>query len=460
MPEPSVPPGYTATANGILLPTDLRASDALSDLRDPSAWLTAWSSGGRYGHSGVAVSPQTSLGLATYYACLNVLAQDCAKLPLPVLEELDRGRRKAREHRLWQILQYRFNDDMTAYVGRWLMTHHAAGWGNGYGLLLRDRSMTRTDGEITGIYPLHPSRVWPERDAEGHLVYRVRRGTGWRDQREVPETVPASDMLHLKGPSPDGLRGWSVCELAAESLGLSLAAQEYGAAFFGNSATPSGVLKHPARLSDQAAAHLKTSWQERHGGPGLSQGVAVLEEGMDWQAITIPPEQAQFLQTRLFQVPEVARWFRMGLHKIQDLTNAHYNNLEHQNLEHVIDTMQPWHIAWEQEIWVKLLAGTPYYVKHDTRALLRGDHAARAEYYRAMTQIGAYSINDVRELEDLNPIEGGDLHYLQIQYAPIERIADGTARPPRQRPTPVSPRAPSARVNGHRPSREEHDHAS
>jgi len=445
--SPAPPAGYTTSPSGLLVPTTLRA-DAVSDLRSPSAWAQSWARGPRV-VSRVPVSPQTSLALATYYACLNIIAQDCAKLPLPVYEELDRGRRKAREHPLWQVLQYRFNDDMTAYVGRWLMTHHAVGWGNGYGLILRHRSLDagQGEGEVTGIYPIHPARVLPMRDSTGALVYHVYRGTRLLDRAE-PTVVPAEDMLHLKGPSSDGLRGWSICEIAAESLGLSLAAQEYGAAFFGNSAQPSGVLEHPGRLGDMAARHLKESWLETHSGPGRSQGVAVLEEGMKFTPIAIPPEQAQFLQTRQFQVPEVARWFRMGLQKLAAMEHLHYNNMEHANLDHVTDTMQPWYVAWEQEIWVKLLHGTDYYVKHDTRALLRADHAARAAYYQALTQIGAYSINEVRELEDFNPIDGGDLHYLQIQYAPLEEIANGTARRARAVPPPLSPDAHTASRNG------------
>lgn len=453
MSEPNAPPGYTLTDAGLCMPTDLRA-DATSDLRHPTAWLADWALGGRRVHSGVAVSPQGSMALSAYYACLNVIAQDCAKLPLPVLQELDRGRTKVRTHPLWSILQRQFNADMTAYTGRWTMTHHAVGWGNGYGLILRDRSMTRTDGQVTGIYPLHPSRVWPTRDQDtGAIVYDVR-STGYRDTQNVPSRIPAADMLHLKGPTHDGLVGYSVCEMAAESLGLSLAAQEYGAAFFGNSAMPSGVLMHPATLKTEAQEHLKASWNERHGGPGRSQGTAVLEEGMTWQAITIPPEQAQFLQTRQFQIPEVARWFRMSLHKIADLTNAHYTNIEQQNVEHVTDTMMPWYVSWEQEIARKLLPEeTDLYVKHDTRALLRGDSAARAAYFQAMSQIGAYSPNDVLELEEMNPFEGGDEHFLQIQYAPIRKIVDGTARQPRPAPRPAGATDPAlaevAPRNGH-----------
>jgi HK97 family phage portal protein len=273
--------------------------------------------------------------------------------------------------------------------------------------------------------------------------------------------VPARDMLHLTGLGPDGLIGYSVAQLAAESLGLSLAAQRYGAAFFGNSGTPSGVLKHPQTLSTEAQARLKASWLEKLGSAGAQQGLTVLEEGMSFEAIAIPPEQAQFLETRQFQVREVCRWFRMQPHKIGDLADAHHTNIESQNIEHVTDTMLPWYVRWEQEIDRKLLAGTPYYTKHDVRGLLRGDSAARAAYYKDLFLVGAVSPNEIRELEDTNPYDGGDERFLQIQYAPVAKIVDGTARQPRSaRQRPLRPGDPSALVNGHRTAPEEPAHVS
>ena len=268
----------------------------------------------------------------------------------------------------------------------------------------------------------------------------------------------AEDMIHLKGLGPDGLCGYSVCQFAAESLGLSLAAQEYGASFFGNSALPSGVLKHPAALKPEAAKHLKESWQEVHGGSGRAHGVAVLEEGMAWEAITIPPEQAQFLQTREHGDLDICRWFRMPPSKIAILKDAHYNNMEHENLNYVVDTLTPWLVRWEQEMNRKLLLGTDFYAKHEVRSMLRGDHATRAAYYKDMFLVGAYSPNDILELEDMNPYEGGDERFLQIQYAPVRKIVDGTARQPTQVQRPVSMRDEAtasslkAHRNGHHPT--------
>ena len=444
MAELLAPPGYTTTESGLFMPVDLRA-DALSDLQHPTAWLADAFSGARV-HSGQAVSPQSSMALAAYYACLNVIAQDCAKLPFPVYRELDRGREKVRDHPLWRILQRVFNRDMTAYVGRYVLTHHAVGWGNGYGLILRDTSMTARDGKVTGIYPLHPSRVKPVRDQDtGEIVYDISQTARWpRETVDVPVRVPASDMLHLKGPSGDGLTGYSIAQVAAESLGLSLAAQEYGASFYGRSAIPAGVLTHPGKMDPKAVENLRERWEARR------NGTAVLEEGMKFEQLTIAPEQAQFLLTRGFQVLEICRWFRIQPHKIADLSNAHFTNIEQQNIEHVQDTMMPWYRMWESEVEMKLLADEPdVVVRHDARALMRGDSAMRAEYYKSLFMVGAYSPNDIREFEDMSPVEGGDERYLQIQYAPISRIADGTARQPRQTQRPSNTNGQTALRNGH-----------
>lgn len=449
MPESLAPPGYTAHESGLLLPVDLSASHfgGQTNSQTPDPWLVDWfAGGGRRSSAGQRVTPQGSLALPAYYACLNVIAQDCAKLPLVVYERMAEGRRKADEHWLWPIVMDEFNEDMTAYVGREVMSHHAPGWGNAYGFILRDRSMSRREGEVIGIYPIHPSRVWPERDdATGDLQYRVYRGDTLRQRtQDVPDIVPASDMIHLKGLSTDGLVGFSVAQIAAESIGLGLAAQQYGASFFGNGGMPSGLLTHPGKFKDEEAIRkLKERWDN------AGNGTRVLEDGLTWTDVTVPPEQAQFLLTQQFSVIQICRMFRMSPHKVQDLTNAHFDNIETSNIDHTVDTMMPWHIRWEQEINRKLLKGTPFYVKHDVRALMRGDSKARAEYYRSQFMIGALSPNDIRELEEQNPFPGGEEYFLQIQYAPIRKIVDGTARQPRQAQRPLSPGDTTAHVNGY-----------
>ena len=434
--SPETLPGFTISPGGIALPTDIRASDTLSDLKHPSAWLTNWATGG-VGLSGTYVSPQTSMALSTYYACLRVIAEDCAKLPLQILRRLPRGREKLYDHTLWELLNEQPNPDMSAITFREVVTQHAAGWGNGYALILRDRSMGETDGDAVGLYPVHPSRVTLRRAPSGVLVYDIATDNSSLStvSPRTRMTIAAQDMLHIKGLGADGLTGYSVASVACESLGLSLAAQTFGAAFFGNSTRMGGVLETPGQLSETALKHLKESFAEQYGGPSNTGKNLILEEGLKFSRIGIPPNEAQFLETRQFQVREICRWFRMQPHKVADLTDAHHTNIESQNIEHVVDTLLPWLLKWEQEIDRKLLAGQRIIKsKHDTRALLRGDSQARADYYHKQFMVGALSPNDIREFEDQNPYPGGDEYFLQIQYAPVPKIVDGTARAARNAP--------------------------
>lgn len=453
MADRDVPNGYTKMESGLYIQADTAAS-AVSDLRHPTAWLSDWALGSQ-GVSGIAVSQQTSLGLSTYYACLRAIAEDCAKLPFQVLERLERGRRQAREHTLWPILHDQANDEMAAFTMREVLTHWALAWGNGYGLIVRDRSMTRRDGEIVGIFPIHPRRVRVFRDQQTEgLLYEITSGDFIREAENASMTVPSSDMLHLRGPSPDGIMGYSVVQVAAESMGLSLAAQKYGASFFGNSGRPSGVLMHPQKLSKDAKDALKDSWNQLYGGPANANRTAVLEEGMSWVPTSLPPEQAQFLATRNFQVREVCRWFRMPPHKIADLADAKFNNVEAENTSYVVDTLTPWLTRWEQEVQMKLLPGeTSFYVRHNVNSLLRGDVKARTEYYRFMVNHGILSPNEVRELEEFNPYDAGDEYFMQVNMATVESIVDGSARS-----QPASEQVSSSlRERGNEPSEDEQD---
>lgn len=426
---PDIPPGFAEHASGLLLPTDIRAESGWRSeqelLSDPAVW-SPYGFARTRSHAGQAVSPQHSMALAAYYACMRAIAEDVAKLPLQVLEQQGTARRHVRELPLWSILHDEFNEDMSAMTGRETMQHHVLGWGNAYALIERNRSMGRREGALEGLYPLHPSRVTPDRDHEtGALFYHV--SLSGLEARQTPTRVDAPDMLHLRGLGPDGLVGYSVCQFAAESLGLGLAAQEYGAKFFGNSATPSGVLKHPASLSPEAQLRLKESWLTAHGRDN-QLGVAVLEEGMEFAPIAIPPEQAQLLQTRMHSDLDVCRWFRMPPSKIAILDHAHYNNMEQESTNYVVDTLLSWMVRWEQELDRKLLKGTPYYTKHDVRALLRGDQAARSAYYTQLFHVGAIAPNEIRAWEDLDPYDDGDEHYLQLNIAPVRQINSNQAQ--------------------------------
>jgi HK97 family phage portal protein len=412
-------------------------SDFMSDLRHPTAWLSDWTLWGRTS-AGIDISPYSVMTLPAYYAALRAISEDVGKLPLMTYERLEpRGKRRATEHSLYPVLHDSPNPLMSAMTWRESMTHYALAWGNAYAEIIR------VGGQIVGLSrPIHPSRVTPKFDESGDLVYDVHIGDlsipSLRPEFGQTITLPQRDVLHLRGLG-DGLIGYSVAQLAAESLGLSLAAQQYGASFFGSGTHTGGIFTHPATLSDTAIAHLRDSLDKYRIGGENAMKTMVLEEGMTYERGSIPPNDAQFLETRQFQVTEVCRWFRIPPHKIGYLENATFSNIEHQGLEYVVDTLQPWLVRWEQELKRKLFADEPaYFAEHLVLGLLRGDQQARSNYYRTRFYIGSMSPNDIRELENENPIldvdgdpdPAGDKYYIQNNLATLDAIASRTTVAP------------------------------
>ncbi|MBT8198946.1 MAG: phage portal protein, partial [Acidimicrobiia bacterium] len=281
-----------------------------TSFKDPAEWLLH-SFGGKETTSGVRVSADSSLSLSVYYACIRNISEDIAKLPLRAFTPVGAGREAEPEHPVSILLNERPNEEMTAMSFRTLMTHWALGWGGAIA------KIERVGNDVpVGLWPIHPSRIQLERTASGMLRYRVRAdkdsglpGKWYLDQ---------DDVLHIHGLG-GGTTGYSVVEYASDSIGLGLAAQRFGASFFGNNAALGGVLEHPEKLSDEAFKHIRSSFTRAYAGPDNAGKVAILEEGMKYSSRTIPNDQAQFIESRKFQIPEICRWFRMPPHKVQDL---------------------------------------------------------------------------------------------------------------------------------------------
>jgi len=435
--EITMPPGYEQHKSGLLVPITIKA-DAISDIRHPTAWLIDWSRGGTT-LAGAAVSHHTAMGLATYYACIRAISEDIGKVPLLTYRRLSpRGKERATDHPNYELLHTLPNDEMEALTFRETLQAHALAWGNGYAEIERDHR-----GQAVALHPVHPSRVRIRRDEEGRVVYDVFGTELIAGAQHTNVTrLRAENVLHIRGLGSEGLYGYSILDMARESLGLSLAAQQYGAAFFGNGAHIGGVLEHPQVLSDTAAKHLRESWKELYGGPTKTGTPAILEEGMKWNRIGIPPNDAQFLETRTFQTREVARWFRMPLHKIQDLSDASYNNIEHQSLDYLSDTLMPWFVRWEQQIQRKLFRNDlEYFAEHLYVALLRADAKTRASYYRSMFGLATISPNEIREMENMNPIgPAGDTYFIMANnLLPIDAMVGGNPPPTVQRFQPSIP---------------------
>lgn len=365
--------------------------------------------------SGAVVTECNAQTIAAVWACVSYVSESIGSLPLHLYKTTPNGKDVARTEQLYRILHDAPNTEQTAVAYRAAAMIHLLLWGNSYSEIVRDGA-----GRVAELHLVPPQWMSVERDDGGRLVYVVQKSGG------VKRPLAPDRILHVAGPSPDGIVGWSVIRQARESLGLTKAAEEFGASFFGNGARPSGVLQHPAKLSDQAVPRLRAQFAERYAGPKNTGKPMILEEGMTWANNSIPPEDAQFLQTRQFQTLEVCRWFRVPPHKIFDLSGSKYANIEQQNVDALTDCLRPWLVRWEQEIQRKLLPpNSEMFARHAVEGILRGDTQSRYQAYAAGRQWGFLSVNDIRELENLNRVDGGDV-YLQ----PVNMVDAANPNPP------------------------------
>ena len=377
--------------------------------------------------SGKYVTERSAMQMTAVYCCVRILSEAVASLPLQFYRYTDDGgKEKAVEHPLYFLLHDEPNPEMTSFIFRETLMTHLLLWGNAYSQIIRNGK-----GEVVALYPLMPDRMKVDRDERGRLYYEYtvydsddvdgRKGTN-----KVGRTVRLQlhDVLHIPGLGFDGLVGYSPIAMAKNAIGLAIATEEYGSKFFANGAAPSGVLEHPGTIKDPSK--VRESWQATFGGSGNANKIAVLEEGMKYTPISISPEQAQFLETRKFQIDEIARIFRVPPHMIGDLEKSSFNNIEQQSLEFVKYTLDPWVSRWEQAMVRALL--TPdekkkYFFKFNVDGLLRGDYQSRMNGYATARQNGWMSANDIRELENLDRIpaeQGGDLYLINGNMTKLE----------------------------------------
>lgn len=358
--------------------------------------------------SGVSVTPNTAMTYSAVYACTQVLADGVGALPCKIYQRLSGGRREAIEHPLYPILHNSPNAEMTAVEFFSMLQGHLAGRGNGYAFKRYDGA-----GRIADLRPMNPARMLKVERRDGELLYTYQHASGGTD------TYTRDDIFHVRGLMGDGLVGYSVIKLARNSIGLGLVTEKHGGKTFANGTRPATVLRHPNKLTETAEANIIESFERRHRGVDNSGLLAVLAEDMRIETIGFSAEDSQFLQTRQHQVTDIARWFKVQPHLIGDLSRSTNNNIEQQSLDFVIHTIRPWLVRWEQAINMAFFAGTDYYVEFLVDALLRADSQARAEYFSKMFSIGAYSINDIREKDNKNPIPGGDVHLVPLNMIPL-----------------------------------------
>lgn len=361
--------------------------------------------------SGKPVTQFSAMQITAVYACVRILAESIAGLPL-YLYKLDASGSKvaANDHPLYRLLHDEPNPEMTSFVFRETLMTHLLLWGNAYAQIIRNGK-----GEVVGLYPLMPNRMVVDRDEDGHLYYQYTvSADDPKTNKGYTVNLKPEDVLHIPGLGFDGLVGYSPIAMAKNAIGMSIATEEYGAKFFEHGASPSGILTHPGVVKDPSK--IRDSWNSAFAGSQNAGKVAVLEEGMAYTPISISPNEAQFLETRKFQIDEIARIFRVPAHLIGDLDHATFSNIEQQSLEYVIYTLDPWIKRWEHAMKRALLNDQEkdkYYIRFNVDGLLRGDYASRMSGYATARQNGWMSANDIRKLENLDlipPEEGGDLY--------------------------------------------------
>ena len=364
--------------------------------------------------SGKPVNETTAMQTTAVYACVRILSEAIASLPVHVYQYKDGGGKEmVIDHPLYQVLHDEPNPEMTSFVFRETLMSHLLIWGNAYAQIIRDGA-----GRVLGLYPLLPNKMDVQRDDKGKIYYVYSRSSdenpNFKEYGDIK--LKKEDVLHITGLGFDGLIGYSPIAMAKNAVGMTLACEEYGASFFANGANPGGVLEHPGVLKD--SSKVRDSWNAVYRGTSNAHKIAVLEEGMKYQQVGIPPEEAQFLETRKFQINEIARLYRIPPHMVGDLEKSSFSNIEQQSLEFVKYTLDPWVIRWEQSLQKALLLPGEkgkYFIKLNVDGLMRGDYQSRMNGYSIGRQNGWLSANDIWEMEDMNPLsdeEGGNLYLI------------------------------------------------
>lgn len=372
--------------------------------------------------AGKSVTERSAMQMTAVYACVRILSEAVAGLPLHFYRYKDDGsKEKAIDNNLYYLLHDEPNPEMSSFVFRETLMTHLLLWGNAYAQIIRNGK-----GEVVALYPLMPNKMQVDRDESGKLYYTYTRSEGEPNTMQGSSvTLEPKDVLHIPGLGFDGLVGYSPIAMAKNAIGLAIATEEFGSKFFANGAAPSGVLEHPGTIKDPS--RVREAWQSQFGGSGNSGKVAVLEEGMKYTPISISPEQAQFLETRKFQINEIARIFRVPPHMVGDLEKSSFSNIEQQSLEFVKYTLDPWVVRWEQSLSRSLLSEDEkkqYFFKFNLEGLLRGDYQSRMNGYAIARQNGWMSANDIRELEDLDKLsaeQGGDLYLVNGNMLPLNK---------------------------------------
>jgi HK97 family phage portal protein len=403
-----------------------------------SEWLQAFFRGDEWAlaastNAGVAVTEESSMQCMAVYGCVHIISETIASLSFLLYKKQDRGKVEAVNHPLYPILHDLPNPEMTAMTFWEQIVVSVLLWGNGYAQIVRNG-----DGQIMSLWPLIPSRMRVTRDKDtGAVTYSYQMADGtWQN-------IPYEQIFHVPGLGFNGITGFSPIRMAKNAIGLAQAAEQYGSSFFSNGACPAGILSHPSVLKDPDK--MKKNWNDANHGPGKARGVAILEEGMTYSQIGIPPEDSQFMETRSYQVADIARLYRVPLHLLAEGDKAAtYASVEQFGIQFVTYTLLPWCRRIEETVYKELLNPTErkkYFGKLNVKDLLRGDFATRMTGYTSGRQNGWFTTNDIREMEDMDLSDDPAADEFLVNGNMIS-ISTAAAQLPKQTPAPVPPKAP------------------
>ncbi len=414
-----MPRGFFSESRDLLAEDNARSQRAAAEVRaHPSSTEHNWAGyfGDPQSATGVSVTPETSLRTAAVFACVQVISGTIATLPLRIYRRrADGGKERATKHPLFPLLHDAPNDLLTSCEFREMMQAHLCLRGNAYA------KVTRTGGGVVAkIDPIHPDRVSVFKRGDV-MTYSVQRQEGGGQ-----DILGLDEMLHVRAMGPEGIIGYSPITLARESIGLAIATERHGARLFSNGAKPSGVLETPNQLSKDQLKMMREEWDRTHAGVDNANKTAILFGGLKYSGVSMSNEDAQFLETRKFQVTDIARIFRVPPHKIADLSQATFSNIEHQSIEFVTDCIGPWAKRWEQRMNLTLL--TPgerreYFIELALDGILRGDTVSRYNAHKIGREAGFLSPNDIRDMENMNRIDGGDSYMQPLNFTKLGQFA-------------------------------------
>lgn len=385
-----------------------------TDLKSPSDWLLKMF--GYEAASGQKVTAESSLTVPAVYSCVNILANSVAKIPLQTFKKTGKSRERDGNHKVAKLLESRPNKFQSPFKFKHLIETHRNLWGNAY-----INIEWGIDGRPEALWLLNPSVTEPFVDVtSNNLWYLTTLPDGTYTK------IPEGDVIHLTALSLDGIKGKPPIQVARESIGSSQAAQQFKGKFFKHGASNNGFLKIPGQINGDAKNVIRDEWEKANTGINNAQRIAILDAGLEFQSISMPLKDAQFIEGMKFDKADIATIFNIPLHMVNELDRATHSNIEQQALDFIQNTLSPIIKQWEEEFSYKLFSlpeQRRYYLRFNLSSLLRADSKARSEFYKAMWEIGAFNTNKILELEDENGIgDLGDKHFVSLNYTTLDLI--------------------------------------